>query len=42
MSQPSTLLVAKDPDILCYLNLSIQSPAIILLIITPNMTAPHK
>ena len=33
MSQPSTLMVAKDPDISHYLNLSIYLPTIILAII---------
>ena len=44
VSQPSTLVVAKDPNISHYLNLSIYLPTIILSIIwyTPNMTAPHK
>ena len=41
VSQQSTLVVAKDSNISHYMNLSINSPAIILAIIlyTPN---PHK
>ena len=44
VSQPIKLIVAKDSNILHYLNLSINSPSIILLIIwyTPNIIVPHK
>ena len=44
VSQPSMLVVAKDPNISQYLNLSIYLPTIIHPITkyTPNMTAPHK
>ena len=44
VSQPSTLMVAKDSKISHYLNLSIHLPTIILPIIlnTPNMIVPHK
>ena len=43
-SQQSTLVVAKDPNISHYLNLSTYLLTIILAIIsyTPNMTVPHK
>ena len=43
-SQQSTLVVAKDPNISHYLNLSIYLPTIILAIIEykPNATVPHK
>ena len=44
VSQPSTIVVAKDLNISHYLKLSIYLPTIILAIIsyTPNMTVPHK
>ena len=44
VSQPSTLVVARDPIVSYYLNLSIYFPTIILVIMyyTPSMTVPHK
>ena len=44
LSQPIMLVVAKDSKISYYLNLSINSPTIILSIIwyTLNMIVPHK
>ena len=44
VSQPSTLVAARDPNISYYLNLSIYFPTSILVIMyyTPSMTARHK
>ena len=44
LSQPSTLVVAKDSNILHYLNLSMFLPKNVLAIVwyTPNMIVPHN